>query len=71
MGTEMLEMPRVDLEKCTGCGACVAACHCEAIILVEGKAVVIETLKCGWCTVCEAVCPVGALFCAYEIIIEG
>ena len=67
----MLEMPKVNLEKCTGCGACVEACHCGAIIIVEGKATVIETLKCGWCSVCEAVCPQGALYCEFEIIIEG
>ncbi len=71
MGTEMLEMPVVDVEKCTGCGTCVAACHCNAIVIVEGKATIIETKLCGWCTVCEAVCPEGALHCAYEIVIEG
>ena len=71
MGTEMLEMPRVNLEKCTGCGICEAACHCGAIIIVEGKATLIETLKCGWWCVCEAVCPQGALYCEFEIVIEG
>ncbi len=67
----MLEMPTLDLEKCTGCGKCAEACHCKAIIMVEGKPVIIETNLCGWCTVCEAVCPVDALHCGYEIIIEG
>lgn len=67
----MLEMPRVDLEKCTGCGICVAACHCSAIVIVDGKATLIETLKCGWCCVCEAVCPSRALYCEFEIVIEG
>ncbi len=67
----MLEMPVVDVEKCDGCGLCVEACHCNAIIIVEGKAVIIETRLCGWCTVCEAVCPLGALSCPYEIVIEG
>ena len=67
----MLDMPTVDLQKCTGCGTCVSACHCGAIIIIEGKATIIETLQCGWCTVCEMVCPQGALQCAYEIIIEG
>lgn len=67
----MLEMPKVDRDKCTGCGTCVAACHCGAIIIVEGKATIIETMSCGWCTVCEAVCSSGALYCEFEIIIEG
>jgi len=67
----MLEMPWVDFEKCTGCGTCVAACHCGAIVIVESKAIIIQTLKCGWCTVCEAVCPEGALLCEFEIVIEN
>lgn len=67
----MLEMPVIDVEKCDGCGICVEVCHCNAIILVKGKATVIETELCGWCTVCEAVCPMGALTCPYEIIIEA
>ena len=28
----------IDEEKCNGCGACVSACHEEAIKLVNGKA---------------------------------
>ncbi len=67
----MIEMPQVDLEKCNGCGICVSACHCNALIIQKGKAVVIETHACGWCTVCEAVCPEGALSCPFEIVIEG
>jgi MinD superfamily P-loop ATPase len=69
----MIEMPLVAVEKCDGCGICVAACYCNAIIIVNGKATIIESKfqSCGWCTVCEAVCPAGALSCPYEIVIEG
>lgn len=67
----MLEMPQIDVEKCNGCGICVQVCHCNAIVIVAGKATIIETYLCGWCAVCEAVCPVGALNCPYEIVIEG
>ena len=66
----MLEMPEVDLEKCNGCGICVTVCHCDAIVLVNGKATIIETRLCGWCAVCEVVCLVGAISCPYEIVIE-
>lgn len=66
----MLEMPEVDFEKCNGCGICVTVCHCDAIVLVNGKATLIETRLCGWCALCEAVCPVGAINCPYEIVSE-
>ena len=65
-----MEMPQVDLEKCTGCGTCAAACYCGAVVIVDGKAHIIEMMMCGWCTVCEAICPSGALSCPYEIILE-
>ena len=28
----------IDEEKCNGCGACAAACHEAAILMVNGKA---------------------------------
>jgi len=66
----MIDMPLIDEEKCNGCGVCVDACYCGAIVMVGGKAKVIESLQCGWCTVCEALCPTGALRCPYEIVVE-
>jgi len=27
--------------------------------------------KCGWCTLCELVCPYGAISCPFEIVIEN
>ena len=67
----MLDMPQIDHEKCQGCGTCVSVCHCGAIVIVGGKATIIATQTCGWCTVCEALCPHGALTCPYEIVLEG
>jgi MinD superfamily P-loop ATPase len=66
----VVEMPKVDLERCTGCGLCVSVCVCKALILVNNIVMVVETEKCGWCTECEAVCPVKAISCPFEIIIE-
>jgi ferredoxin len=31
----------------------------------------IEVEECGWCTLCELVCPYGAISCPFEIIIEN
>ena len=28
----------IDQDKCNGCGACAAACHEDAIAMVDGKA---------------------------------
>ncbi len=66
----MIEMPVIDLEKCNGCGLCIEACACKALVLVNNKVKVIETDACGWCLKCESVCPTGAIVCAFEIVIE-
>ncbi|OGO19120.1 MAG: hypothetical protein A2144_00605 [Chloroflexi bacterium RBG_16_50_9] len=66
----MIDMPVIDLEKCNGCGLCIEACGCKAIVMVDGVITVIETEACGWCLKCEAVCPRGAIVCRFEIVIE-
>ncbi len=67
----MAKMPVVDRGKCDGCGLCVSACACQALVLVGNSITVIETEKCGWCLQCEVVCPLGAISCPFEIIIKG
>ena len=67
----MAEMPKIDQEKCDGCGLCISVCDCGAIVLIEGTITIVETENCQWCTMCEIVCPTGALTCAFEIVIEG
>jgi ferredoxin len=38
---------------------------------MEDKAVkIIEVENCGWCTLCELVCPTGAISCPFEIVLE-
>jgi len=62
-------MPRINAEKCTGCGKCVDACPVEAMALVSAedpklpkrrKARVLED-SCLGCGVCVRACPTGAL----------
>ena len=53
-------MPFVNKNKCTGCGACVNVCPVGAISMKDGKAV-IDQEKCIKCGKCLDVCPQGAI----------
>ncbi|MBQ7478742.1 MAG: indolepyruvate ferredoxin oxidoreductase subunit alpha, partial [Selenomonadaceae bacterium] len=50
----------VDAEKCIGCRKCIRELGCPALILKDEKAFIDATL-CTGCTLCEQVCPVGAI----------
>jgi TPP-dependent indolepyruvate ferredoxin oxidoreductase alpha subunit len=52
--------PREVLEECNGCGVCVKAFGCPAIILTSERAEIDATL-CYGCGVCETVCPFEAI----------
>lgn len=67
----MVEMPRLDPEKCNGCGLCITVCACHALVLGDKIVAILETEKCGWCMECEDVCPTGAITCPYEIVVEN
>lgn len=51
----------IDEEKCNGCGACVSACHEEAIKLVDGKAKLMRDDYCDGLGDCLPTCPAGAI----------
>jgi 6-hydroxynicotinate reductase len=51
---------QVRIEKCKGCGACVADCPQKAIKLSKKKAVIGDA--CSQCGACLKVCPEDALF---------
>jgi Pyruvate/2-oxoacid:ferredoxin oxidoreductase delta subunit len=55
-------------ELCNGCGLCIVACHGGGIISREGKIELVESDYCDFCTVCEAVCPRGAIRCYYIVV---
>ena len=50
----------VDRDKCTSCGACVRACHYNAMAMIRGKVILVESL-CHACGACTLVCPTGAI----------
>jgi len=54
------QLPVVDKQKCTACGACAEACQFNAISVVAGKVLVFDQL-CHGCGRCTLVCPEGAI----------
>ena len=66
----MPRMPVICVEKCNGCGLCVDVCRCNAFVLVGNVITITESDDCGWCMLCELVCPTGAILCPFDIIIE-
>ena len=51
----------IDEEKCSGCGACAAACHEGAIAMVDGKAKLMREDHCDGLGDCLPACPTGAI----------
>jgi len=53
-------IPKIRLERCTGCGRCIKWCQVEAISIVNKKAY-IDVNKCTGCSQCISVCPFKAI----------
>jgi ferredoxin len=51
----------IDEERCTGCGACAAACHEGAIGMVDGKARLLREDYCDGLGDCLPACPADAI----------
>ncbi|NOZ20150.1 MAG: P-loop NTPase [Planctomycetes bacterium] len=55
-----LESPRVDAEKCTGCGQCGEVCQFSAIVCINKKVLTFLEL-CHACGACGLICPEKAI----------
>jgi len=56
----VLPFPKIDIEKCTGCGKCAEFCEYNALAVVKGRAIVFSEL-CHSCGGCLLVCPENAI----------
>ncbi len=54
------QVPQIDKEKCTSCGACESFCQFNAIITLAGRTIVMNEM-CHDCTGCGYVCPNNAI----------
>ena len=52
---------KLNEEKCTGCGLCVAVCPHEVFTIVDSNAHIIDLDACMECGACSGNCPVNAL----------
>lgn len=52
---------KINEELCNGCGACAAACHEDAISMVDGKARLLKDDYCDGLGDCLPTCPTGAI----------
>jgi len=56
-----VDVPQVDLEKCTGCGKCSEICQYSAIVQLKGNNVLTFEQLCHSCGGCMRICPADAI----------
>ncbi|RLC27843.1 MAG: ferredoxin [Deltaproteobacteria bacterium] len=54
-------IPKVDSEKCIGCGECVDVCPVEVYELQDEKSVPVNAEECVGCESCIEVCEQAAI----------
>src|SRR6195256_1456902 len=54
--------PHIDANNCIGCAACTMVCpEGDVLVMLGGKAVIVNGYKCIGHSLCAEVCPVGAI----------
>jgi ferredoxin len=71
METQIVWLPIIDEDVCTGCGDCITVCPTTALMLVNGVAVLAQPNTCNYSGYCETVCPVEAIALPYLIVLEA
>ena len=56
-----VELPRLDVTRCTGCGWCDAACPTECLAMKGSIPWLPRPLDCISCGLCALVCPAEAI----------
>ena len=57
---EDLTRPRLETDRCTGCGLCIDVCPSDVLALEDGT-ITLSREGCFGCDHCAAVCPAGAI----------
>ena len=63
------QVPGFKYELCTACKDCVKACPEDALAMVAGRPELRPEVVCTYCGLCENICPTGAVFLTYEIVL--
>ncbi len=61
-------LPRIDLDRCNGCGLCEQLCPTHAVEVLNGRATITRPEACTYCEVCESYCPTGAIGRPFMIV---
>ncbi len=54
-------MPKINLDECVGCEACVTDCEGQALAMVDDKAKLVKPEACTSCKKCSENCPSEAI----------